>query len=426
MRLRILAEINNLRCEVGIIETISGSGEQFTYSDNWLERQDAQPISLSLPLEKHIFEAREIRPFFEGLLPEHYARTAIAQALRIPSTSYLRLLKALGNELIGAIMIVDEGDVSRQDEKPEYRLLTEDELNLISEKGQMEAARILTSSRLSIAGAQSKIGLYQRPGTTEWFEPRGTAPSTHIVKPANTRFETMAINECICLVAARRCGLSAPHAFMIPSTIPMLAIERYDRVFSNDPKFVNEMPMPSRLHQEDFCQALGIMTENKYEEGSRRYLADIAGVILGWSSDPIADLNSLWDILVFDYLIGNCDNHIKNLSVLRSADWSTLRLAPCYDLVSTTMYAGITREMGVSIGSHLVIDTITRSDFEQLASTIGMSKKVMMERLDGMCDRFSACFTAAIEDMSNTGYPETAEIGGAILADAERRIKVIR
>lgn len=426
MRLRVLAEINGLRCEVGIIETVSGAGEQFTYSDEWIERQNSKPVSLSLPLEKRVFEAREIRPYFEGLLPEENARVAISRALHIPSTSYLKLLKALGGEFVGALAIVDDSDAAWQEVNTEYRLLSEDELSRISENGQVESARILTSSRLSIAGAQAKIGLYQSPGTADWYEPRGTASSTHIIKPSNPRFDTMAINECLCLATARKCGLSTPHAFMMQTAVPMLAIERYDRFFDDNPNLVNELPLPSRLHQEDFCQALGIPTEDKYEEGSRRYLSNIAGVIRDWSSDPIADLNNLWDILVFDYLVGNCDNHIKNISIIRSADWSTLRLAPFYDLVNTTLYEGLTREMGITIGSYRDIDKITRPDFEQLASAIDVSQKLMMKRLDGLRDRFSDCLTAAIEDLCDEGYSAAAEIGSAILADAGRRISAIR
>ena len=80
------------------------------------------------------------------------------------------------------------------------------------------------------------------------------------------------------------------------------------------------MPVPRRLHQEDFAQALGIAAFNKYEKNNEGYLKQLFDVLRVHSADPMTDSLKLWDICVFNYLIGNTDNHIKNLSLLDGAD----------------------------------------------------------------------------------------------------------
>lgn len=432
MKLKVLAEVDGDRREAGIIETLSGKGERFEYTEEWLSRADAKPLSLSLPLSERQFEAKRMRPYFEGLLPEEDARKSIATELGISSNSYLKLLHALGNECIGAVMIIDDEGVL-SDTLPHYEKLSEYKLKKILSKGYAGASKVLADTRLSIAGAQAKIGLYRSPEHSEaWCLPTGTAPSTHIVKLSNDRFAGIALNEYLCLSVARRCGLDVPSAFIIDARHPTIVIERYDRAFSEDAfsedaVYADGLAMPSRLHQEDLCQALGILGEKKYETRSRQYLSDIAALLRTWSVNPIADLGKLWDILVFDYLIGNCDNHIKNLSLMRSRDWTTIQLAPCYDLVNTTIYDGLTHTMGILIGSTGDIDKITREDFGQLAEIMGVSKKTMFARLDDMAEKFTAALSfeadALAENWSSQAQAE--EIGTLILADSERRIRRI-
>ena len=73
-------------------------------------------------------------------------------------------------------------------------------------------------------------------------------------------------------------------------------------------------------------------------------------LLRAFSSEPLTDQLKLWDICVFNYLIGNTDNHIKNLSLLYSQDLKGVRLAPAYDVVSTAIYESSTKEMALSIG----------------------------------------------------------------------------
>lgn len=421
MRLRVLAEVSGARRHVGSIETLPGYGERFTYSDEWRALPGVKPLSLSLPISERPYPAPEMRPYFEGLLPEEDARRSVAANLGVSPNAYLKLLRALGDECIGAVMIADEEAESAP--PAEYRPLVFSELEAIVSKGYVGTSTVLVGSRLSIAGAQAKIGLYRRPGGDgTWYVPHGTAPATHVIKPAGARFEAIVANECLCLAAARKCGLSVPSARALETKHAAIVVERYDRAFFGDESTAGGLPMPFRLHQEDLCQALGILSEDKYGDRAMHSVREIGRLIREWSADPIGDLTALWDVIAFNYFIGNCDDHIKNLSLVRDRDWSSIRLAPFYDLVSTTVYPELTRRMGLSIGSARNIDDVIRADFAQLAEDLGVSEKMMLPRLDTMREALESCVSAAAIELAEGGCAGVEDMRDRILADAERRI----
>ncbi len=101
-----------------------------------------------------------------------------------------------------------------------------------------------------------------------------------------------------------------------------------------------------------------------------------------YSTDPLADRDALIDLIAFNYFIGNCDAHLKNYSLLRSADWTELRLAPAYDLVCTSAYEGPTRTLGMRIGGARRLDDVDRASFEELAREIRVAPKMVLARVD--------------------------------------------
>lgn len=76
------------------------------------------------------------------------------------------------------------------------------------------------------------------------------------------------------------------------------------------------------------------------------------------SSDPIQDQLKLWDLVVFNFLLGNTDAHLKNYSLLHGQNPKSVRLAPAYDLVSTTAYKSSTRDMSFRIGGRVLLDRL--------------------------------------------------------------------
>ena len=188
------------------------------------------------------------------------------------------------------------------------------------------------------------------------------------MKKKEERLKKIVVNEQLCLLTAKYLGIEITESFIVTTDGDdenvLFATKRYDRKFMKDDKMLNGMPVPRRLHQEDFAQALGIAAANKYEKNNEGYLKKLFDVIRSHSADPMTDSLKLWDICIFNYLIGNTDNHIKNLSLLYSEGLKIVRLAPAYDIVSTIIYKSSTENMALSIDGICNINDITRASFE--------------------------------------------------------------
>ena len=141
----------------------------------------------------------------------------------------------------------------------------------------------------------------------------------------------------------------------------------------------------------------------------------IFDVIRAYSADPMTDSLKLWDICVFNYLIGNTDNHIKNLSLLYSEDLKSIRLAPAYDIVSTMIYQSSTENMALSIDGICNINEITRVSFEKAASQIGIGPKMAMKRFDTMVNRFEGAINQAKEELKSQGFDRVEQICDMIM-----------
>ena len=415
--LKVQIEYQGAFVPVGDIIWTSDADAVFVYENSYMKRDSARPVSVSLPFQKDPFSPGQTRNYFEGLLPEGYTRMCIAEQLSVDGQNYLSVLKYLGRECLGALKITEEGV---EEEAPGYTLLTHEELKAFAREGAMKSAQLVIRSHLSLTGASGKTGLYLNPSDGRWYLPHGTAPSTHIVKQSHIRLKNIVANEMLCLHTARKLGIDVSEFFMVPAQAmetgtELYATRRYDRVFLKNTKRVSGLPAPVRLHQEDFAQALGIPAAGKYERNGEHYLKQAFDLLRNVSSDPIRDQLKLWDICIFNYLIGNTDNHIKNFSLLYSVDMQSVRLAPAYDIVSTLLYEGSTENMAVSIGGEYNIRNITRESFESEAKSLGLGVKPAMHRFDDMHGKFDAALLESMAELSDV-YP------GLELQDACERI----
>ncbi|MDY3085291.1 MAG: HipA domain-containing protein [Blautia sp.] len=182
-------------------------------------------------------------------------------------------------------------------------------------------------------------------------------------KPCSTK--KIVANEQLCLLTAKNLEIEIPKSFIVTTDknndeAVLFATQRYDRQFAASNKVINGLPVPCRLHQEDFAQALGIASVDKYEKNQEGYMKMLFDLIRSYSADPMTDSVKLWDICVFNYLIGNTDNYIKNLSLLYGEDLKTIRLAPAYDIVSTMVYKSSMEDMALSVDGKHSINEISR------------------------------------------------------------------
>ena len=398
MRMKVWGEISGERHLVGTLETIPGREEQFSYAESYLENEAAQPLSALLPLREEPFPKRQTSVFFRNLLPEGGALAAVAKTLEVKSSSYLKVLGALGSECIGALIL--EGDDGQKERPYGYTPLEREELGRAFEEGADGVAKLQEEAKLSLAGAQSKMGLYADRSSgilPQYFLPQGTAASTHIVKAANRRFEQLSENEYYCLRLAEAAGLSVPKCFL--DTIeeqPLFVIERFDRVLlpEQDRRVDRGIHQVQRLHQEDFCQVLGLLPERKYEKGGERF------------AKKVRDLEVFARLLVTNAVLGNCDGHLKNLTVLRGADWASFSLAPMYDIASTVVYEGLDRHMAMRIGSTSKIDEVGRDDFHAMAKELSISVRMMDRLIEEVCEGVSDAANAVASEMEDAlGVP---------------------
>lgn len=423
MEFTVSIDIKGKPVAVGSILGESSADARFTYAADYLNAPDAVAISFSLPLQSKPFSAEQTKCFFDGLLPEGFTRRAVASNLHLDENDYVQILYQLGRECIGALRVYQKG------EKPQasYDKLTREQVRELAREGATESAAVVIESRLSLAGATGKVGLYRDPKTGEWYLPRGTAPSTHIVKQSHVRLERIVPNELLCLLTAKQCGIDVPETTIIDlgsgkDEDILLASERFDRRFSEQPAFANGLPMPLRLHQEDFAQALGIPASRKYENGDR-HLAKMFALLRTHSSQPIEDQLKLWDRIVFNCLIGNTDGHLKNYSLLYSEDLKTVRLAPAYDVINTVGYKGVTHEMSFAIGSAKRIEDVTRDSFRTAAREAGLGERMALNRLDVMAKRFRPALESAAETLTHQGVKGVEELKATILDRSQNTLQ---
>ena len=324
MKLQVFAEILGREVLVGFIEGASYREAVFQYTEDYL-KSGSGAVSISLPLQEEAFSAMQTRNFFEGLLPEGFSRRAVSRWIKTEEEDYLTILSVLGQECIGALRLTEQGT---EEPAGSYELLTSEQVRSLAEEGASRSTRLLVESRLSLAGASGKVGLYFDRENGQWYLPKGKAPSTHIVKQSHVRLEKIVLNEQLCLMTARQMGLEVPDSFIINigsgnDDEVLFASERYDRrQFSQ--KNINGLIVPYRLHQEDFGQALGISSGEKYEPSGGMYLRKMFSLLRDYAGNPIEDQRRLWDRIIFSRLIGNTDSHVKNFSLLYGPDLKTV------------------------------------------------------------------------------------------------------
>ena len=417
MNLDIYIEIHGEQVKVGKITGKDSESAVFSYSNDYLAGAGAVPLSVSLPLQSRHFTPEQTRSFFSGLLPEGFMRRRVSELVHTSEDDYVEILKDLGSECIGAVRVQDSDHKVRD---AEYVKLTTEEIAALAGEGVIEASELVMKAHLSLTGASGKVGLYHDAESGNWYLPVGDAPSTHIVKQSHVRLSGIVTNEQLCLKTASRLGIEVPDSFIVDlgswhDSDILLATERFDRTKMDKAHKISGLKKPYRLHQEDFCQAMGMPASQKYEGPEGRYLHDAFKLILDHSARPLEDQLRLWDIIVFDYLAGNTDNHLKNVSFLYSSDLRFLRLAPAYDLLSTTIYDMSTENMAFSIGGDLAISDITRDSFVRAAEEAGIGKTIAMKRFDRLAGAFEKALTDSSAELSEKGFANAGELKDRIL-----------
>ena len=333
---------------VGSILDKASTGISFQYSDDADFR-----LSVSLPLSNKIYTAKEIEPFFSGLLPDGELREQIAKDAHVSSSSWFKLLSNYGREIAGAIEIIEDNEESSDPTKYSYTKL-------------------------------------QKEG--ELYMPNGGAPTNVILKAGVNSYS---INEYATTHIASYLGINTPETLIKDYDRNLAFItRRFDRK-EVDGKVI-------RLHQEDMCQALSVVPENKYEEDGGPSIIKIKDLLIRVTETLTIYCKEFAKIVVFNYLFGNCDAHGKNYALLYPDSSSNPILAPFYDLLCTTIYDGLSRKMAMKIGREKEINRITKNDIIECGI---VGKKEMMNILDFFISNIPFAFCRAKNELEEIAQP---------------------
>jgi len=384
------------RALVGALQIDEHGDLAFTYAADWLTDPQKLAISISLPKQANTFNRRETRPFFAGLLPDEGQRDAVARALGVSKSNDFRLLERLGGDVAGALTLWPEGE---SPPPPQTVSASEplDDDRLLAILDTLPTRPFLAGDegvRLSLAGAQQKLPVVLINGRIAL--PAPGQPSTHILKPPITSLSATTENEALAMRLAAAIGL--PTAAVEPRRTadrPYLLIERYDRTVEAEGAI-------RRLHQEDFCQALGIAPERKYASEGGPTFPPCFDLIRAACIQPAPAVLQLLDAAIFNVAIGNADAHGKNYSLLYRAEG--LGFAPLYDLLCTAAYPGVHAKLAMKVGKRAALDEFTPSTWEDFAREIGMGAAFVRRRALAQAERILARIDEVAGEIASAGF----------------------
>lgn len=372
-------------------------------------------MSLTMPLNGGPYGSDRVIPWLANLLPEtHLAELGLR--LKVSPQDVVGLLMRLGRDTAGAFSF----GVPRRSGNNVRIVPGEAALERIID--ELPARPFLVGESgvsMSLAGVQDKLPVYVGADGAIAIPVDGT-PSTHILKPDTRRLPGSVQNEAFCMMLARRCGLSAADVTTgRAGKRSYLLVTRYDRVPDRD-------GIVRRIHQEDFCQLLGLLPAAKYE---RSGLAQQAGANLVAMFAALADLVSpservnLLDGIIFNVLVGNSDSHAKNYAVLVGAS-GTARLAPFYDLMCAAVYRKIDQSLPQRINTRTNADELHGRDWAALAVATGLSPASTMARIRELAEiveKRLAASAAAVEALPAGGH----DVLGIAVHKIEKRCRRI-
>ncbi|MBN9428679.1 MAG: type II toxin-antitoxin system HipA family toxin [Burkholderiales bacterium] len=402
--------------KAGVLTQDEGGALSFAYAPTYLGEPQARAISYSMPLREQPFADRVARPFFSGLLPDEGARRRLATALGISADNPFGLLGIIGGDCAGALSLYPAGREPLSPSDADIEML--DETRLADLVARLRERPLLAGEpgiRLSLAGAQDKLAVCVTDDGIGIA--KGGAPTTHILKPFIPALDGTVENELFCLRLAAQMQFAAPAAQMRRvGDVSFLLVQRYDRT--------KQGGIVSRLHQEDFCQALSVPPELKYEQEGGPGTARCLALIDHACGRPAADRLDFTRRLIFQYLVGNADAHAKNYALLYRD--TAPDLAPLYDVLCTAVYPGIDQRLAMKIGERSVPDTIRLQDWSSLVHHGRAAQRMLVKELGEFATRIGTATDALLKEFSETGisHPVLRRVRKVIEARRAHLLKI--
>lgn len=234
-----------------------------------------------------------------------------------------------------------------------------------------ELAREIVAASTTVTGVQAKLSLdisRGKTGEAQRFTIVGLW-GKYILKPQTDRFANLPENEDLTMHMAEAAGIK---------TVPHSLIRFADGELCYITRRIDRTRQGGKIAMEDMCQLSERLTEDKYKGSYER----IAKLIRQHSAAPLLDVVNFWEVVVFSWLTGNADMHLKNFSLYRPAD--NYILTPAYDLLSTVLVMPEDdEELALTLNGKK--KRIRRDDFEKAMRENGMKDNAIAK----LFDRFS-------------------------------------
>ena len=267
-------------------------------------------VSLTMPVRSASWTSKSLHPIFQMNMPEGALREAIKNHFsKIEKMDEMGFLKIIGPYVLGRVKF--EEIISSDTNLSLEEILRSPKENLFEELMDRFALRS------GVSGVQPKLLLSAQNKTTMRFE-------HYIVKSWQKEYQQLALNEYFCMRAIVNAGLETPE-FYLSDDLSLFIMKRFDVKEDN-----------SYFGFEDMCVLTGRGTDEKYDGSYEEIVRVIKDVISPQHRKEA--VKTFFTALVMNYFLQNGDGHLKNYGILYENDYEDARLAPIYDVITTTLY----------------------------------------------------------------------------------------
>lgn len=373
----------------------------FAYEESY----DDIPLSFSLPVSNRIYKQAEVAPYLMGLLPDNAeVRRDAAREFGVSPNNPVAMLAHMGLDCPGGVQFCEPDHKARVlGRHGSYKPLSDATIaaRLRTLRVDSSASWVAEDEHWSLGGNQGKFALAWREGA--WCSCEGAAATTHIFKNGVLGYALQALNEFVCMKLADACGIpTAGVDYQLFEDEPALIVSRYDRAVSPDGTV-------RRLHQEDFCQALGVTPSQKYTADGGPTVADCIRLLASTREDEL-NILAFTQMLFFNCLIGAPDAHAKNYSLLLGSGHNAL-IAPMYDVASGLAYEGMRRKgrLAMAIGGENRFGRVGRTAIKTYAAA---AHAACMDVTEETCLAIMSRLAEEIPSRLASVFDEHADIPG--------------
>lgn len=406
---------------VGRVERDKKGALSFVYEATWRSDPDAYPLSLSMPLAQPKHSGIALEAYLWGLLPDNEViLDGWAKRFQVSARNPFALLANVGEDCPGAVRFVvpERIEAIAREGQGSIDWLTEHAVaERLRELDRDPAAwrNATDSGQFSLGGAQPKTALFF--DEKRWGIPSGRLATTHILKPGSPELTGHAENEHFCLALASSLELPTATSRIVHFEDQVaVCVRRFDRT--------REGRRVRRVHQEDFCQALGVLPGDKYENSGGPGAEAVATVLRERSRDARADLATFIEALAFNWVIAGTDAHGKNYSAL-IGQGGAIRLAPLYDVASFLPYAphGLRKlKLAMKIGGTYRLTEIGRYQWTKLAKALGQDPDSIRDKIVAMCLALPDLASDVSKECANEGLSH--DVLTLLTREIQRRARV--